>query len=455
MKNFLIYAIEASLIINIFHLFYKAVYYKLTYFVWNRYFLQTSIVVAFILPLLNLSFFDIDLPTLIEKKSILQITAEGLVYKIAPDGRFADTVDYVINMFRFINWKIIFTLIYLYGAIRFTIALAENLFSLKKLRQKSKLIENNNLYKLFLSEQNTACFSFFNYIFINKSYTNLPEIEQQQILEHEKLHCQQKHSFDILMIEIVSIFLWFNPWITKLKNDIKENHEFIVDNILTRTMSSYNYSNLIMKTAGKKVFSIVNAFANSQIYSRIKLLSLPVKEKIRKFRFVAAQPVLIMLVICILLITNTLNNFGIKPDIIPNEFVFAADDYKIVTNYIDELIVEDPDNLDIKYKISHKKISFQTPSYAPIFAVADGTIKNIQIKGNWGLNEVEITILHQKHGNLISIYQGLEKENVKLEQHVKRSQIIGYAGDNRLYEVMNLQILKDDKPVDPYIYIDK
>ncbi len=51
----------------------------------------------------------------------------------------------------------------------------------------------------------------------------------KQILRHELFHVKQKHSLDILLLEIFSILLWFNPFCHFIRQELKAIHEYSAD----------------------------------------------------------------------------------------------------------------------------------------------------------------------------------------------------------------------------------
>src|SRR5690606_39970503 len=50
-------------------------------------------------------------------------------------------------------------------------------------------------------------FTFLNCIYVNKEIWKKREVDQA-ILFHEQAHVQQKHTLDVLFIEILKIFFW-------------------------------------------------------------------------------------------------------------------------------------------------------------------------------------------------------------------------------------------------------
>jgi hypothetical protein len=62
--------------------------------------------------------------------------------------------------------------------------------------------------KIVLINEDVTPHSFLNYLFIhNKEYENI----ENEILVHEYAHIQQRHSYDILLMEILQTVFWFNP----------------------------------------------------------------------------------------------------------------------------------------------------------------------------------------------------------------------------------------------------
>lgn len=71
--------------------------------------------------------------------------------------------------------------------------------------------------------------------------------EHQNILLHEKAHASQRHTWDILLLELVQIFYWFNPFLAWYKYAIKLNHEFLADqSVLKHTGDIRHYQNQIL-----------------------------------------------------------------------------------------------------------------------------------------------------------------------------------------------------------------
>ena len=69
----------------------------------------------------------------------------------------------------------------------------------------------------------TAGFSALGQVFINSRLS--PE-EAEEIIRHEQNHLDHNHFFDIMFVEIVKVFQWFNPVIYMLDRSLRAVHEY-------------------------------------------------------------------------------------------------------------------------------------------------------------------------------------------------------------------------------------
>jgi hypothetical protein len=97
---------------------------------------------------------------------------------------------------------------------------------------------------LILVEERTLPYSFFKYIFVNKHYYEDGKIDNV-LLIHEEAHCLQYHSADIVLIELLEIFFWFNPVIWLFRREILLNHEYYADNKVLESNDAIVYSELL------------------------------------------------------------------------------------------------------------------------------------------------------------------------------------------------------------------
>ncbi len=107
---------------------------------------------------------------------------------------------------------------------------------------------------LVLHPDNQSPFSFLKYIFFPKA-----EFEESGIPEavfvHERCHVREKHSWDILLIELLLVFFWFHPGLYLARQAIRLNHEFLADQAALQATSLEHYRSqlLSMMVSGRPI----------------------------------------------------------------------------------------------------------------------------------------------------------------------------------------------------------
>ncbi len=115
-------------------------------------------------------------------------------------------------------------------------------------KRKNNPFELYKSAKVVLLSEDAAPYTFLNSIYVNKHQYRSKEISNQ-ILEHELTHVQQRHSLDVLFIEVIRIVFWFNPVFYFYKKAIQVNHEFLADeSVITKTKDSISYQKLLLET---------------------------------------------------------------------------------------------------------------------------------------------------------------------------------------------------------------
>ena len=103
---------------------------------------------------------------------------------------------------------------------------------------------------------------------------------------------------------------------------------------------------------------------------------------------------------------------------------------------------------------AHKSIDFLVASGSNVYAIADGTVKEVYT------NYLEGTVVVIEHGdNLTSKYGSLKEEvSVKVGDKVKKGDVIGTASDSAMRETdigtyLHFEMLEGETKVDPAGYL--
>lgn len=188
------------------------------------------------------------------------------------------------------------TLMIVYGLIVlvFLYLLCRSLLYIRNLSKKYSY-QYINALKFYSTTEPGTPFSFFRSIFWN-SNLNLDSKEGQQIFRHELFHVKQRHSADILFIEIVSIAFWINPVFHLIKKEIKAIHEFLADQHALSDTNEEDYAELlILQSINIKKSSISNYFFQNHIKRRIAMITQFKNKKYGYWTRVLVLPLLVLL----------------------------------------------------------------------------------------------------------------------------------------------------------------
>ena len=119
--------------------------------------------------------------------------------------------------------------------------------------------------------QPIAPFSWLRYIFLsNEDYA----ADITSIIRHEQAHIRRYHSWDIIFIQVLLIFFWFNPILWFIKQDLQDIHEYEADQeVLNSGIDATKYQLLLIRqVTSNKRFKLVNALNHSSLKKRIIMM---------------------------------------------------------------------------------------------------------------------------------------------------------------------------------------
>ena len=212
--------ISLSILLVVYHLFLQ----KEKMFRFNRYFLLVSLLFS-----IGVSFisFEIQQDIPIAYNNVIKfqtITANTLPIQEEVTG--INTVEQT-NYWLSLLW-ITYVAVTLILSYRFI----QNIYRITSKAKVSKIIVHQNIRMVLLSEE-TLPYSFWNSIYINQNDFENGLIEQE-LFTHEIAHVKQKHTLDVIFIEILKTLFWFNPIFIFYKKAMQLNHEFLADENVIR-----------------------------------------------------------------------------------------------------------------------------------------------------------------------------------------------------------------------------
>ncbi len=166
--------------------------------------------------------------------------------------------------------------------------------------QSERVEDDNNTIIYNNRFKNT--FSFFNWIFIHKEFSSGDNLDQ--MISHEKVHAAQYHSFDLIIIELLSAVMWFNPLVWKIRNTIQLLHEYLADEgALSSGIDKLRYQVLLInQVTEERLICLSSSFNNSIIKKRMIMINKSKMYQKTGLRILAILPlaaVLILGVACV------------------------------------------------------------------------------------------------------------------------------------------------------------
>jgi hypothetical protein len=269
------YILYSALILTACLVFYKLLLQKETFFHLNRFVLLSCMVLAFILPLIpvpqQLSFrkIPVEKHVNVAKTSVDNIKTKQLEEWYVQPTLVEQTGEFV-NIESFTK-----LLVYLYwfGVIIFGLNFLMQAILLFHRAYSKSVIQDGKFRIVEITGDKAPC-SFANNIFINPEKYEWETYNQ--ILLHEKIHIEQKHTIDLLLAEVVLVFQWFNPFAWQWRKALETNLEFLTDDqMLQRDVvekESYQFS-LLKVAAPQFPLSLTTNYNQSLLKKRIIMMN--------------------------------------------------------------------------------------------------------------------------------------------------------------------------------------
>lgn len=161
---------------------------------------------------------------------------------------------------------------------------------------------------LILTHVKGAPFSFFQYIFWHESI-DLKTDAGKQMLEHELTHVKEKHSVDKILIQLVLVVGWFNPFFWLLKKEMEMIHEFIADKKAVQNGDTASLAQMLLTAAyPQQYYAFTNPFFFSPIKRRLKMITNNKNPRFSYLRRLIVLPLLAVVVMLFAFRTKQIDN---------------------------------------------------------------------------------------------------------------------------------------------------
>lgn len=288
----LLYLLKSIACMAIFFAFYKGVLEQLSIHRTKRMYLLGAALASLIVPLIS---YDVVVytPEIAQGQTVIYQEASWAGHNTTP-----------------FDWANLAWMVYLIGASLFGLKFFINLGRIFLKIGHNPKSRGNGIVHVLLREK-ISPHTFFRYIFFNKRAFESREIPASVSI-HEEAHARQLHTLDILIIELLQVLFWFNPFVHLMGRSIKLNHEFLADQAVIESGNSTNeYQQTLLAFSGP---SSINPMANAMNYSSIKKRLKLMKTQTSRRQSVMRTSLVIPLLALVLLSFTTRNVIEIPAD---------------------------------------------------------------------------------------------------------------------------------------------
>ena len=273
MTDFLIYDLKVALLIAVFYMFYRLMLARETFHRVNRIVLLLTAVASYVLPFCVITYHK----TVVMHQTPM-VTIDGLQATVYEPSSTP-------------LWQTVLPILFVIGV---ALALGHTLCSLVRI---IRLINHSEQHPQ--DDGTTLCvtgnadlspFSWMHYIVMNRSDY---ETNDASILAHERGHIRLYHSWDILLVDLLTALQWFNPAMWMLRSDLRAIHEYEADAaVLSQGINARQYQYLLItKAGGIGGYSLANGITHSALKNRITMMTNKTSKSSHLLKLLALLPI--------------------------------------------------------------------------------------------------------------------------------------------------------------------
>ncbi len=161
---------------------------------------------------------------------------------------------------------------YLAGLIVMLLLRVRSIIKVSAIVRGGETVERGDGYRIVVTDKNVSPFSWLGTIVVRqKDYAGI----DANVLRHEKAHIAHGHPLELMLVDFMSLFQWFNPAVWVLRRDLCLVHEQQADADVLNSLSDarpYQFM-LLSQSQGGLAFNIVASFNGNGVESRIDMMN--------------------------------------------------------------------------------------------------------------------------------------------------------------------------------------
>lgn len=259
MATLLSYLLKVGIMQALFYSIYVLAFERMSFFGLNRAYLLLTLLIAFIIPLLTIPVAQDTGVTVLQ------------LWNLEP-GTFSDhdsemvrsqTTAYTLGL----EPGPILIPIYFLGMLALLFRSLVSINRILRMKKTGIRVERDGVTTIYVNGVEPFC--FFGLVYLDPNYDKSP------VLLHEKGHINYAHWIDLLILEVITIAFWFNPFVWCYKVAMRHQHEFQADDFVMRNgVSRIQYLQSIMSAISiEEPIGPINRFSSKSLKKRINMIT--------------------------------------------------------------------------------------------------------------------------------------------------------------------------------------
>lgn len=300
MGAFLFYLFKSTLCLVVLYLLFRLCFRGDTLFRTNRFLLLGGTAGCLLLPLVQV---DVQQDSLWQRPvaAVEAVLTEPFVEETSVSGPLSETETVLkvsdgiggeamtLRSETSFGWVHLLAALYAGGAV---LTLGSFLLSHRRMRQLVRRcpVRECGGYRLVIGPRGQQSFSWGRTVVLSQEDYDQ---NRETVLLHERMHLHYCHTADLLWMELLIVFHWFNPAVWLLMRELREVHEFEADSgVLSHGIDATQYQLLLVKkSVGTRLYSMASGFGHSKLKQRINMMLKKRTNRLARLKLLLFVPV--------------------------------------------------------------------------------------------------------------------------------------------------------------------
>ena len=265
-----VYSLKSAFVLVLLYFPYMLILRKESFFRLNRAVLLLILLLSLVFPLMNIQTLSWD------TQPVVQFAHQQMADMGIPVNNAATQLPEVIiegdNAFADVSWFNIVSVLFVLGVLIMLLWRIPQVLCMGHVIRKGSLWhQQEDGVTIYCHADDVSPFSWMNNVVISaKDY----EENAREILLHEKGHVRARHSWDLLLLTLIQVLQWWNPFVYILGYSLRDVHEYEADDSVLRSgVSAKAYQLLLIKkVVGASSYTFANNFDHSLTLKRITMM---------------------------------------------------------------------------------------------------------------------------------------------------------------------------------------